>query len=61
MDITNNFNYILDNYLNLEKVDKSSEIYRAFKDLKNAFKILINRNDIDAEFSIGKGNKALVP
>lgn len=61
MDITNNFNYILDNYLNLEKVDKSSEVYRAFKDLKNAFKILINRNDIDAEFSIGKGNKALVP
>ena len=62
MDICNNFNYILNNYHNLEKVDKNSEIYQYFKDLSDAFKNLIkNRNDIDTEFSIGKGNKALVP
>ena len=61
MDICNNFNFILDNYTELEKVDKNSDIYRCFNNLANAFRSLINRNDIDAEFSIGKGNKALVP
>lgn len=61
MDICNNFNFILDNYTELKKVDKNSDIYRCFNKLANAFRSLINRNDIDTEFSIGKGNKASVP
>ena len=61
MDICNNFNFILDNYTELEKVDKNSDIYHCFNNLANAFRSLINRNDIDTEFSIGKGNKASVP
>lgn len=61
MDICDNFNFILDNYTELEKVDKNSDIYRCFNNLANAFRSLINRNDIDTEFSIGKGNKAFVP
>lgn len=61
MDICNNFNFILDNYSKLEKVDKNSDIYRCFNNLAKEFKFLINRSDIDTGFGIGRPKKALVP